>query len=518
MPEPRSESRSTRTPDWLQPPVEQEGLQRYAETLRERARLIQVVTLVVTVVSVIYVLLAPKMYEAEADLLITPVQPENGALTSLGLITESADPTRNVETAARLATTLDVAVRARRILHTGRTPRSLLAGVRAEPVAQSNIVAITAEAGTPAAARDLANAFGEAAVALRTDTLHERIEQAIPGLRAQLEEQGGRGAGNGRDALSAELAQLQLLRGAPDPTFRLETKADLPRRQSSPRPLLSIAGGIIAGLVFGVAAAFGLQALDPRLRREEQLRRLYRLPILARIPRESREKVGANPIGPQALSSPAAEAYRMLRTTLTGSRDDGSRTILVTGPSASEGKTTTAINLASSLALAGNKVILIDADLRRPSLATALGVNAEHGVVSVLIENVKLGDALVETSIHGLNLSVLVADYTGSWIADLFALPAAQQLIEDAKKLADYVIIDSPPLNEVVDAMPMARRADDLLIVVRLDSSRLDKIAQLGELMAENEIRPTGFVVVGTQPSKASSYYHPDESNRRLQS
>jgi succinoglycan biosynthesis transport protein ExoP len=497
--------------DWLQPPLEQEGLQRYAETLRERAGLIALVAVLATLAAIFYVLTAAKTYRAEADLLITPISADNTTLASLGLITQSPDPTRDVETAARLATTTDVANRVRQTLKTTRSARSLLADVQAEPVAQSNIVAIVASAGSPTEARDLANAFAEAGVANRADAMHRLIDQALPRVRAQA----AGGAGGGPGSPSDQLGQLQLLRGEPDPTFRLETHADLPTHQASPRPALSIGGGLIAGLVLGIAAAFGLQSLDPRLRREEQLRRLYRLPILGRIPKESGRATGEGPIGPRSLSSPAAEAYRTLRTTLLGPHDSGSRAILITGPSASGGKSTTALNLASSLALAGRRVILIDADLRRPALASALGVRTKKGVVSVLIENVSLRDALTPVPSHGNNLALLAADYEGDWIADLFSIPAANRLVEDAKELADYVIIDSPPLTEVVDALPMARMVDDVLVVVRLDSSPLAKITQLGELLAESGIKPAGFTVVGTaRPGRGSYYYHQDDGAR----
>ena len=180
-----TERRSAQSAEWLQPPIEQEGLQRYVETLRERTGLIVLIALLSAAVAIAYVLTAQKTYRAEADLLITPISSTNATLTSLGLIAESSDPTRNVETASRLATTIEVAVRARQILHSARSPRSLLANVRAEPVAQSNIVAIIAEAGTPQAARDLANAFGEAAVANRTETLHNLIDAALPGLKVR---------------------------------------------------------------------------------------------------------------------------------------------------------------------------------------------------------------------------------------------------------------------------------------------------------------------------------------------
>ena len=169
-------------------------------------------------------------------------------------------------------------------------------------------------------------------------------------------------------AIRAALASLETLRTASDPSLSVETKADVPSSPSSPRPALSIAGGLLAGLVLGIGGAFVSQALDQRLRREEQLRRLYRLPILARIPLRPRSRTH-RALGPLALSPATSEAYRTLRGTLAVSRrasGSGSHAILVTGSSPSEGKTTTAINLSSSLATAGHNVILIEADLRRP--------------------------------------------------------------------------------------------------------------------------------------------------------
>ena len=172
--------------------------------------------------------------------------------------------------------------------------------------------------------------------------------------------------------------------------------------------------------------------------------------------------------------------------------------ILVTGPSASEGKTTTAINLATSLLAAGNRVILIEGDLRRPSIGRALNTGPRHGVVSVLLESVALRDALITDTDYGENLGLLLADYEGGWITELFALPAAERLIEHAREIADYVIIDSPPLTDVVDALPLARYVDDVLIVCGSATAGSPSIQRLGELLAENGIRPVGFAVVGT--------------------
>jgi tyrosine-protein kinase len=494
------------TIDWRHPPEEELGLKRYLQTIRERWVLVVVAFVVCTLISIVYVAVATKTYRAEADLLISPV--DSATLPSLPLIRQSADPTRDVETAARLVTNVDVAARVKAQLHLSESPQDLLDQVSAEPVAQSNIVAVQADRHTPEEAKNLANAFANQAIAEQTDKLHSEIASQFKGLQAQL-------GGNPSTSDQGTLAELQALSTGPDPSMRVETLADLPQDPSKPRPVLTIAGGIIAGLVLGIVGAFAAQILDPRLRREDQLRRAYSLPILARIPKEAGKR--DRPLGPRALSAAAAEAYRTLRATISARADlaKGGQVILVTGSGASEGKSTTAVNLASSLALTGKDVILIEADLRRPSLGKVLGIEpTKGGVVSVLIEHTQLARALVSSSTFGPNLRCLLADQAGTgWITDLFSIPAADAMIKDARRLADYVVIDSPPLNEVIDALPLARQADDVLLVGRIGATRLDKLSQLADLLAESGIKPIGFAVVGSQrPGRRDYRYYAEPS------
>ena len=160
-------------------------------------------------------------------------------------------------------------------------------------------------------------------------------------------------------------------------------------------------------------------------------------------------------------------------------------------------------------------MILIESDLRRPSIAGPLGVSPEHGIVSVLIENVDLQDALVTTSAYGSNLGMLLAEYQGGWITELFALPAAQRMIAEAREIADYVVIDSPPLTDVIDALPLVAYADDVLVVVKLGVPVLTSLSQLGELLAENGVKPAGFAVVGTaRPRRGEYRYYAGRAQR----
>lgn len=515
--------------DWRRPQVEGQGLQRYLVALGERLGLIVVTILVTTGMAVLYLAIADKVYEAEADVLVTPISSDL-AVPGAGLISESPDPTRDVETAARLITQRDVAQRVVRELNLSRSADDLLDDVEAAPVAQSNIVSITATAESPELARDIANGFGEAVVLERTDQLHQQLDGLIAGLSERVDEEAaGRDVGDG--SLQDELSRYITLREGNDPTLRVETLAATPDEAASPRPVLAVAAGLLSGLVLGLGGAFALHALDPRLRREEQLRELYRVPVLARIPKETRaatstegsRRLGIGPrrrrrraLAPGQLSPVTLEAYRTLRTML-GAQDSGDRrkrSVLITGPSPSEGKTTTAINLASSFALAGQRVILIEADFRRPTVGEALGVRPPVSIGKVLLGNATLEDALVSVKPFGSALRVLLADRSDAWLPEVLSLPSAVALLEEARDLCDCVVIDSPPLTEVIDALPLARQVDDVIVVVRMGASRLTQLARLSDLLAQNGIEPSGFALVGAGTTDKDTYYLSSQRGR----
>ncbi len=491
------------TADWLTDESEQ-GLHRYLQTIRERWKLIALTVFVTTLFAILYVALIPKTYEATATLLVTPVSGSDQSTANLGLIRDSNDPTRDVETAAQLATSRDVALRAKRELGTTETPRELSKQVQASPIANSNIVAVTAKADTATEAQRVANAFAAAFVADRTAKLRKRLDGLIPALRKQVAARGSALASG--DPLRAQLSSLETLRAGRDPTVRVETAADRPTRASWPRPGLSILAGIIAGFVLGVGGAFAAQILDPRFRREEQLRRRFRLPVLARIPRIRNLRGGV--LQPRQLSPAGVEAFRTLRATISAALGSGlgARSVLVSGASPVEGKTSTALNLATSFALAGKEVILIEADIRRPTIGSALRVQVDRGIASVLVDGAPLRDTLIDAPGQA-GLRLLLVDRGGEWMADQFSLPAAKGLVSEAKTLADVVIIDSPPLTEVIDALPLVQMADGVLLVARMGKTRLDRLTRLGELLAQQGIKPLGFAVVGVTDNTTYGYY-----------
>lgn len=493
------------TSEWLRPRAESQGIARYLGIVRERWLLVVATTLLAIAAAFAYVTLTAKVYEATADLLVTPVSSSDASTSGLGLIGDSNDPTRDVSTAAKLVTTPQVAALVKRRLRLPGTTDEILADITAEPIAQSNLVAVTAKDGTAAGSAALANAFARASVDVRTAQLHRQINTLLPRLRTRLQglppdEQTGPGS------LGERIADLEALRAGSDPTIRVATPATPPASPSSPKKKLALIAGALAGLVIGLGAAFATQALDPRLRREEQLREIFRLPILARVPRQPRSR-NQGPLAPDELSVAAAESYRTLRATLAATLGDESRSVLVTGSSPGEGKTTTAINYAFSLAQAGHSVILIEGDMRRPTVGWALGVRPVVGIGAVLINQASLEDALVTTEASGGNLRLLLVERAAGSLADRLSLPTARQIIREAEALADYVVVDSPPLTEVIDALPLAQEVGAVLIMARLGTSRLHKLNQLGEILAQGGVTPAGIALVGVDRAAESSYY-----------
>jgi Mrp family chromosome partitioning ATPase/capsular polysaccharide biosynthesis protein len=493
-------------PSWLAPQGPREGLSRYVEVLRMRTRLILICVVGVTLVAALYASLASPKYKAESRLLVTPISGQN-SFVGLGLITDTGNPGGAISTAASLVNTPEVGALV--AVRTGASdPRSALKGVSAVPVAQSNVVAVTAEASSAARAQALANAVAVATVQVRTETLHRQLDGIIPSLRAQVKalpvlERTGQGT------LGERLASLEALRAQPDPTITVASLAQRPTSPSWPRKKLTVIVGLLVGLVLGLGAAFALEGLDPRVRREEALRRIFRLPVLARVPRERRFP-RTLPMRPNELSLAAQESYRMLRVAL-GVRGEsaGPRSLMVTGSTASEGKSTVALNLAATMAFAGQKVILIEADLRRPSVARALDLASKpgkRGTAGVLMGEVALADAIVPVDKLSDNLSVLLVEQSAPFLADGL-LAASEGLVEQAVEIADCVIFDAPPVTEVSDALPLTQNVDSVLIVARLGHSRTDQLVKLGEILIRLNVRPSGLVIVSDDAGVGRGYY-----------
>jgi Mrp family chromosome partitioning ATPase len=499
--------------DWIGDAAESHGLGFYLDLLRARIWLVILIVAVTVGTSALYVVQADKVYEAHADLLATPIPGSNEDLLGLGLPFESGDPTHDAETFARLITTTTVAERVRSSLGTKESATALLDNVTAEPVAGSSIVTVSAKANDPRSAALLANAFANGAIDLRTERLRRVLDSLIPALRRQLADVPPSETAV-RDEVSGKIRALEALRLLPDPTLGVEARATPPKHPVSPRPVLTIGASLLGAFVLAFGVILGTHFVNPRIEREEDLRR-YRIPVIGRIPREGWRRRGAHgvsgarddgwhmhdrpPIRPNELSHATADAFHRLASSLAARTGERERAIFVTSPGPNDGKTTTSLNLAAALAAFNHRVVVVDGDSRRPAIAKALGVAPERGLGDVVTGRASVADALVEADTFFGRIQVLTYEDEESAPIPVTS-EAADTLTRELVQRGVWLVADGPALSYAPDSLPLAKRVASVLIVVRLQWTRARDLADLAELLTQQGIVPRGFIIVGGKP------------------
>ncbi len=261
------------------------------------------------------------------------------------------------------------------------------------------------------------------------------------------------------------------------------TPASVPVEWTSPRVLLNLALGTLLGLLLGVGQAILRFRLDTRVVGEADVARVTDRSVVGAIAFDADAK--EHPLIFQApANSVRGEAYRRLRTNLQFLQLDGRKgSIVVTSSIAAEGKTTTSINLASTLADAGQSVLLIDADLRRPSIADYVNLDGTVGLTDVIIGRADLAD-VVQPLGRG-NLHVLLSGRIPPNPSELLGSQPMQKLLAEATDRYDMVIIDSPPLLPVTDSALLSRFCGGVLLVVGSGSvTRPELATAIGSLEA----------------------------------
>lgn len=485
---------------WPEEGPRSEGLGAYLDVVRARALIVVLVTMVSVFVAAVFVSRSEKVYEAKADILVTPIPRVNTNLYGLGLVSESGEPTRDAETLAQLITTPEVAQRVRSQLRVDRTPASLLAAVKAQPVAQSSIVTVSARANDPRLAARIADAFGRAAIDVRTERLHALLDDLLPRLRQQLESVPATET-RSREEISGRVRDLEALRLLPDPTLHFETRAAIPTSAVAPRPLVSIAAAFVGGLILAIVGILIAHVLDTRVERESDLRR-YGIPILARIPRQPRQLGRGGPLLPGRLSATTGDAFHRFASTLVADASGGEKSLFVTSPGTHDGKTTTSLNLAGALAALNESVVLVDADSRRPTLGSVLSKMPTHGLADVVLGRASLPAALVRDSRLPHGVSVLAQTTDDSTTIPIPA-ETADRLVREATARGRWLVFDGPALNFAPETLPLARRTNAVVVVARIRATRTRDLADLVDLLQQQRIVPTGFVVVGGRTRRA---------------
>jgi non-specific protein-tyrosine kinase len=340
--------------------------------------------------------------------------------------------------------------------------------------------------------------------------------------------------------LQQRLHDLQILKATADGSFRVIVPARVPDAPYAPKPLRSAAIGLALGLFVGLGLAFLLELLDTSVRTDTDVAELLRQPILARIPRMSKKLLDQSAL--VTITEPdgtSAEAFRMLRTNLAFMNVDGEmRSVVLTSCLQGEGKSVTIANLAVTMALGGKKVIVVDADLRRPRMHKYFGIGNEHGVSTVVTGQTELSDSLVAVPVvpqAGGN-GVAFADWGAGSDAKsrLYVLPSGPQtpnpgeivsskrlagVIEALAAQADVVLVDSPAMLAVGDTPALADKVDGLLFLVEPDVVRKHTLTQAREQLDKLPCRLLGVIVArrkaGSHYYAARYYYHEDEDGGR---
>ena len=283
---------------------------------------------------------------------------------------------------------------------------------------------------------------------------------------------------------------------------------------SSPRVLRNLALGLALGLLLGLGIAFLRHALDTKVRAEQDLRAMTDSPVLGVIGFE--EKVASHPvILRDDPMSGAAEAVRRLRTNLQFiDVGDRPRSLVVTSSIPAEGKTTTSVNLAVALADAGSRVILVDADLRRPSVAELLGMEGRAGLTTVLIGQAKVAD-LVQPWQDGA-VDVLTSGLIPPNPSELLGSWAMERLLEELTSTYDVVLLDSPPLLPVTDAALLSKLAGGSLVVVGADRIRRPQLQEALSSLETAGAHLHGLVLNKITRQESNTYYRYDSGYRPL--
>jgi len=295
--------------------------------------------------------------------------------------------------------------------------------------------------------------------------------------------------------------EARIVKASTISNIKIVDPAITPDNPVKPQKKKNLILGLLVGLMFGVGAAFFLDYLDDSIKDEEDAKRALAWPLLATIPSiEVESEGGQAPTRASRLvvqnkpKSPMAEAFRGLRTAIHfSSLKRDTKVVMITSSFPGEGKSTIAANLALTFAQAGNRVILVDCDLRRPSMNTIFDHSRSPGVTEVLAGDVSLAEALHITDIE--NISLLSAGTIPPNPAELLCSDRMRDLLAGLRETYDIVIIDAPPVIPVTDA-PLLSAFTDMVVVV-IESGRIPARAaqRMKELLMSVQAPVAGFVI-----------------------
>jgi Mrp family chromosome partitioning ATPase/capsular polysaccharide biosynthesis protein len=467
------------------------GLRPYLRAIRAHRLLVAAVTILACLAAVVWHTRGTPTYESSTKILLTPLTASDTTFAGVQLIRDSNDPTRIAQTAAALVESPQAALATARRIGGGATRAGVARAIKVRPEGQSNIIAVTASASSPAGAVRLADAYAAAALQRRGAAVKAQIDPIMSRLRAS--------------PLAADRARAAALRGiAADPTLSISQPAVAAGAPIGTATWLIALIALAAGFTIAATAALLMEHFDRRVREEQDFSGLYPVPILARIPKVRDRMFAAGDL--TAVPPVVRDAYRTLQVQIE-QLGSTSRTIMVTSGSGGDGKTSVAINLALALVASGHRVVVMDLDVRKPDLTRLLGLSDAADVMKLVTARAAVDDLLV----HAPRLPPLVVMPGGRGEGEIVLLAALARrlpaILAEARSVADYVIIDTAPLGRVSDALQIVPHVDEVLVVARPGATERPHFELLRDLLSRAGVVPAGIVMTATTDRNAETVY-----------
>jgi exopolysaccharide transport family protein len=307
--------------------------------------------------------------------------------------------------------------------------------------------------------------------------------------------------------------------------IRVVDQAEVPRRPVRPRKATNLMLGLFGGLVMGIGLAFFVDYLDSRVKNPEEIRQTLGLSFLGLVPalREQDLEAGKSPLISNRVPQNFAEAFRGIRTSVMfSSAEEGPRSVLVTSTQPTEGKSVVAVNLAMALAQGGQRVLLIDGDMRKPQVHQLMEMKQDPGLSSLLVGKAKANEVVHKAGVT--NLWVLPAGPCPPNPAELLGSTRFRDLLKLLLGHFDYVVIDSPPVMAVTDATVIAHRTTGVVFVVRSEQvnrhmartaiERLvaSKATVLGAVLNRADVRKNPYYYSQYYKQEYAGYYSSEKS------
>jgi capsular exopolysaccharide synthesis family protein len=458
-----------------------------------------------------------KKYTATASLVFNNSQSNQEAAGLQAVASNNQQAQQN--TNLKLVQLGDMAAKTAGRLGEGLTEEKVRADLSVSAQGESDIVNVSATATSPALAAAIANTYTKRFVTEQQNANHAYYAGALRLVEKQLKALSPKQKLSPSGiALAGRAQSLGVLAELRNGNVEIAQAATPPTSPSSPKTSRNTALGAVLGLLLGLGIAFLLERLDRRIREPKDLEKVYGLPLLGVVPESSalsRTGRGAPKAG-TSLPHSEAEAFHLIRAHMRYFNVDRElRTLMVVSAAPGDGKTTIARHLAAAAAKMGARVLILEADLRRPTLAQQLGITAGRGLSDVLIGAISLGEATQTLSLEptgadgakGHTFDVLVAGASPPPNpGELIESHAMEALLDQARAAYDLIVIDTPPLTAVSDAFPLLKKVDGVVIVGRVGRNRRDVAERLHETLAGAGAPLLGVIANGFKAGRRGGY------------